>query len=76
MLPASINQIKKKNPWTSLQAQPRARRAHPRLAIAATVAQESSVLLGSRGGLTALDLLPKDDDALDPLAKDDDALDP
>ena len=30
----------------------------------------------SRGGLTALDPLPKDDDALHPLPKDDDALDP
>jgi len=28
------------------------------------------------GGLTALDPLPKDDDALHPLPKDDDALDP
>jgi len=34
------------------------------------------VLLWSRGGLTALDPLPKDDNALDPLPKDDDTLDP
>ena len=32
--------------------------------------------MGSRGDLTALDPLPKDDDALNPLPKDDDALDP
>ena len=34
------------------------------------------MLLGSRGGLTALDPLPKDNDALNPLPKDNDTLDP